>query len=65
MKVLVSTFKKSADGLILLVFVVLLSMILFATGMFFGEQVGEHFDQEQQLWIREDGSVRYPKVYNL
>jgi len=56
--VILIALKRSKDGFTILLFCLAFVMVLFSTGIFYAEQIGETFDPVNQVWIRNtDGSI--------
>ena len=58
MLVLARTLQKSVSALSMLVFLVMLTLVLFSTVIYFleGPSLGSTYDPHRKQWVRPDGS---------
>eukprot|EP00755_Sulcionema_specki_P038995 Sspe_Gene.24002::Locus_9422_Transcript_1_1_Confidence_1.000_Length_1281::g.24002::m.24002 len=53
--VVFGSLQKSTEGLYLLLFLILLSTMIFSSAMYFAEREGSHYNQVEKRWYRSSG----------
>lgn len=60
-----SALKKSKDGFVVLALGMIVMCLFFSTLIFIAENTGEHFNETELVWYRDDGSKRYSSSFLL
>eukprot|EP00755_Sulcionema_specki_P029683 Sspe_Gene.18219::Locus_6535_Transcript_1_1_Confidence_1.000_Length_2368::g.18219::m.18219 len=57
LQVVLFTLSKSLTALSLLVFLLGIATVLFASALFLAEQTGQSFDKKERVWIQDNGRI--------
>jgi hypothetical protein len=57
LQAVVEAMFQSSEAISLLTFLLMIATVLFSSAMFFAEQTGSTFDNDRQMWIRDNGQI--------